>query len=225
MTDPYGIPTSCFGRSLTTGPFSSILIPVAGLGCSPTGVYLWKLLNGENTTDETLTALKRDFKEVPQEAGAHILAFVEDLTRHGLVTREKKRHLRIGRSIESPHETSMFRGDANITEIAYEAPKLVNFSGEPAHGGCSDGSGNTNSPSCQTGHNTTVACMANGNFASGGYCETGTSPCSGCQYCYQGCSVTSWRGCSVCSCGTQPGVCNTGDSAAYGCNPVGNSGA
>ena len=179
-----------------------------GFGLSPTGVYVWKLLDGEHSIDEMLKALRRNVKDVPKEADAQLFAFVEDLTKHGLAAHEAEKALPDGQRINLPLATSMPRSDAGAMKRAYDAPKLINLGAEPAYGGCGDGSFNTNSPSCQTGNHTTVACMFNGNVASGGYCETGTSPASGCQYCYQGCTVTSWRGpCSpACNCGTQPGA-------------------
>ena len=69
---------------MTTGPFSLTLIRVNGFGLSPTGVYLWKHLDGKHTIDDMLKALRRDAADVPQEAGGHLAAFVEELTRQGL---------------------------------------------------------------------------------------------------------------------------------------------
>ena len=52
-------------------------------GLSPTGVYLWKHLDGEHTIDDMLKTLRRDGEDVPQEAGEHLAAFVEELTAYG----------------------------------------------------------------------------------------------------------------------------------------------
>ena len=37
-------------------------------GLSPTGVYLWKLLDGEGSIDDMVTALRLDATDVPEEA-------------------------------------------------------------------------------------------------------------------------------------------------------------
>ena len=193
-----------------------------GFGLNPTGVYLWKLIDGQYAMGEMLRALSQDAADISKDASAHIAAFIAELACQGLVTREGERHHRSDRSTASPRYARIRPGDVCAMRLVYEMPKLINLSGEPVCGECANGSGNT-SFKCDNGVNTTVACY-NGTIASG-YCETGTSPASGCQYCYQGCSVTSWRGCTpACSCGTQPGVCNTGNSAGMGCIPVGNSG-
>jgi SynChlorMet cassette protein ScmD len=41
-------------------------------GLSPTGVYMWKHLDGEHTIDEMLTTLRGDAADVPEEAGGHV---------------------------------------------------------------------------------------------------------------------------------------------------------
>jgi SynChlorMet cassette protein ScmD len=54
-----------------------------GFGLNPTGVYVWKLLDGKHSVDDMLEALHRDADGVPQEAGEHIVTFLEELTEHG----------------------------------------------------------------------------------------------------------------------------------------------
>jgi SynChlorMet cassette protein ScmD len=54
-------------------------------GLSPTGVYLWKLLDGQHSIDDMLEALRRDAQDVPAEAGDHVGEFLADLTKRGLV--------------------------------------------------------------------------------------------------------------------------------------------
>lgn len=53
-------------------------------GLSPTGVYLWKLLDGQHSIDDMLEALRRDAEDVPAEAGGHVGEFLADLTKRGL---------------------------------------------------------------------------------------------------------------------------------------------
>lgn len=57
-------------------------------GLNPTGVYLWKLLDGKHSLDEMLHSLQRDAEDVPAEAGEHIQDFIADLTKRGLAGRE-----------------------------------------------------------------------------------------------------------------------------------------
>jgi SynChlorMet cassette protein ScmD len=53
-------------------------------GLSPTGVYLWKLLDGQHSIDDMLEALRRDAQDVPAEAGDHVGEFLADLAKRGL---------------------------------------------------------------------------------------------------------------------------------------------
>jgi SynChlorMet cassette protein ScmD len=55
-----------------------------GFGVNPTGVYVWKLLDGEHTIDEMLAALCRDALDVPENVYADIGAFVDALIAEGL---------------------------------------------------------------------------------------------------------------------------------------------
>ena len=53
-------------------------------GLNPTGVYLWKLLDGTHTLDDMLVRLRESADEVPDEASDHVSEFVEELTKRGL---------------------------------------------------------------------------------------------------------------------------------------------
>jgi SynChlorMet cassette protein ScmD len=156
-------------------------------GLSPTGVYLWKHLDGEHSIDDMLKALRGDVHDVPQDAGGHLATFVEELTRHGLA----------GYDVEAAHDgrgripacpTCISEKVADAMQFAYEPPKLVDLSGEQAaHGACSGGS--AASGGCSSG-----------NFAS----------------CYSGCSATYYDSCDSGGCPTCIGCCG-GASAHYGC--------
>jgi len=54
-------------------------------GLNPTGVYLWKLLDGEHSLNDLLQSLRRNAEDLPEEAAVHIQEFIADLTRHGMV--------------------------------------------------------------------------------------------------------------------------------------------
>ena len=53
-------------------------------GLNPTGVYLWKLLDGEHSLGDLLQSLRRDAEDVPEEAAGQIQEFIAGLTKHGL---------------------------------------------------------------------------------------------------------------------------------------------
>lgn len=57
-------------------------------GLNPTGVYLWKLLDGKHSIDEMLQSLRQEAEEVPEEAGDHLREFIADLTKRGLAGHE-----------------------------------------------------------------------------------------------------------------------------------------
>ncbi len=97
-----------------------------GFGLNPTGVYLWKLLDGEHSIDDMLEALRRDADGVPLEAGEHLIAFVEELTEQALAGWEGERVQDYRRRISSCPTC------AGTTKFNYEPPKLVNLSGERA---------------------------------------------------------------------------------------------
>ncbi len=183
-----------------------------GFGLNPTGVYLWKLLDGEHPMREMLKALRRDFKEVPQGADAHIVAFVEELTEHGMVTNESTpRHQH--RLPESNATCVATRRD-QAAKLAYELPTLINFSLEMAvaHGDCiSNGSGDATGRCFNVGHMNTGAQCNSGTIAASA-CWTGNGPGQfygrtlSCDWCKDGCGVTdNGAACSTtCSCGNSP---------------------
>jgi SynChlorMet cassette protein ScmD len=57
----------------------------AGYAVDPVAVFIWKKLDGAHTSEDILEGLKKNFEDVPEDAVAHIEAFVEDLVKHGLV--------------------------------------------------------------------------------------------------------------------------------------------
>ena len=57
-------------------------------GLNPTGVYLWKLLDGEHTLDDMLVRLRESADDVPDEVSDHVSEFVQELTKRGLAGRE-----------------------------------------------------------------------------------------------------------------------------------------
>lgn len=55
------------------------------LGLNPTGVFIWKLLDGKHSSKDILRELERVSNNVPADAGEHIHEFIEELGNRGLV--------------------------------------------------------------------------------------------------------------------------------------------
>ena len=135
-----------------------------GFGLSPTGVYVWKLLDGKHSIDEVFNALRRDALEVPEDAGEQIIAFVDVLNSHGLAGSKREKSSGYERGLASCCTR------AGATNFTYEPPQLVNLSGESrAFGNCTDGSGV--SGTCGTGYH--PSCCESGTAAP--YCCGGSS--------------------------------------------------
>jgi SynChlorMet cassette protein ScmD len=62
-------------------------------GLNPTGVCVWKPLDGKHSIDEMLRVIRRDDPNVPEEASEEISSFVEEISQRGLVT-----------CVEQPHD-------------------------------------------------------------------------------------------------------------------------
>lgn len=54
-------------------------------GLNPTGVFVWKLLDGEHSYDDISAKLRESAEEVPDEVKDHLQEFVRDLEKQGLV--------------------------------------------------------------------------------------------------------------------------------------------
>jgi SynChlorMet cassette protein ScmD len=148
-------------------------------GLSPTGVYLWKLLDGKHSIDDMLKTLHRDGKDVPQEAGGHLAAFVEELTAHGLAGYDVEQMDDDGECLPS-RPTCVSEKLPDGTPGAdqrrcgtprYEQPRLESLSLERrAHGNCTDGSHDL-AGACKTGN--AAGCGSGGSV---GYaCSTGNT--------------------------------------------------
>jgi SynChlorMet cassette protein ScmD len=57
-------------------------------GLNPTGVLIWKLLDGTHTLDDLLSRLRESADDVPDEVSGHVSEFVEELTKRGLAGHE-----------------------------------------------------------------------------------------------------------------------------------------
>jgi SynChlorMet cassette protein ScmD len=158
-----------------------------GFGANPTGVYLWKVLDGEHSIDDLLKALRRDALDVPTEVADHLLAFVAELAQQGLAGHEGEQ-VCDDRGRIPPRPRCV-----GTTTFTYEHPRLINLNGEkPATGACcnsvtgatGDGCGCVGncvnlSGGCYAGACADGYCGTGAN--AGFYCTTGSSAYTGCR--------------------------------------------
>jgi len=55
-----------------------------GMGLNPTGVFIWKLLDGSHTLNDILEKLHEECENVPEEAGNDLKEFIQELIERGL---------------------------------------------------------------------------------------------------------------------------------------------
>jgi SynChlorMet cassette protein ScmD len=60
-------------------------------GLNPTAVYVWKLLNGQNSKDDIVKKLRDAADGVPEDVPKHIGDFIQSLVNLGLVGYETER--------------------------------------------------------------------------------------------------------------------------------------
>ncbi len=54
-------------------------------GLNPTGVFIWKLLDGRHSPDDIVRELRNEAADVPEDAQQHVGAFIQSLETQGLV--------------------------------------------------------------------------------------------------------------------------------------------
>ena len=54
-------------------------------GLNPTGVFIWKLLDGKHGTEDIIKKLRDEADDVPEDAGEHARQFIASLEQQGLV--------------------------------------------------------------------------------------------------------------------------------------------
>ena len=201
-----------------------------GFGLNPTGVCLWKLLDGGYSIDLLFEEIHRHAEEVSEQARDHIGAFIEALVAQGLAGPDSSS---FGCGMAADRERFSLSAHVNeATPFTYEPPQLVDFRGEMAYGACcspgthqqsgcgggaltsgSCGDGSCANAACGTGSGTSGSCNCTGNSAPG-TCDAGSSPgYSTCDTCCGG-----YMNFFFCS----PGACCAGGpsgSGYYPCNP------
>ena len=191
-----------------------------GFGLSPTGVYLWKLLDGRHALDALLEYIRSHVDNVPQDASDHIKAFVyglvaeglaaSDWTLCGLLDNADRTGLHLEQGSYSPPEAV-----GAMKMLTYEPPKLVDLRGHPVSGSCCN-SGSSDTGYCSSGGCADYDCSG-GSSTSLGWCQGGTSAYGKC------CTGTSpgwWTGCTPGSCQSRI-YCNCSPGAAETPAPCG----
>ena len=115
-----------------------------GFGLSPTGVYVWKLLDGEHSIDDLLAEVSSHANDVPEEAIEHVRGFIDELAAEGLAGFGSA-GFGLSATTNRPEDFSCPPcGQAcELSRFKYEPPKLVDLSGrrQAAYGGdCTTGS-------------------------------------------------------------------------------------
>ncbi len=184
-----------------------------GFGLNPTGVYVWKLLDGERSIDAVVSTLRLNATGIPEEAPEQILAFVEELTQHGLVLcglaalhegAERVSLRPTGVRVENPPGGGHEAGRLGPGMFCYERPRLESFSqGKSAHGCC--GYGSHDSGNCIQGAGAGNDCNGGCSATMGyGSCRDGSCAC----HCCSGTSIL----CAQCAGGNGDYICCSGSS-------------
>ena len=179
-----------------------------GFGLSPTGVYVWKLLDGEHTIDALLERSTASAEGVPDEARDHIGAFIDALVKEDLAGLGSTPHSVLNTASGQQKRSSpppIQQGEAK--PLSYETLRLVYFrEGRKAHGSCGHGSGDATS--CSGGH-AAGCCPSTGTSGWSNSCQT----CTGCMD-----GNTNFGGCCDNGCALASS-CSMGPTDANGCGP------
>lgn len=55
------------------------------VGTNPVGVAVWKLMDGQRSTDEILDEISEQFNDVPEAVDEEVTSFINDLAERGFV--------------------------------------------------------------------------------------------------------------------------------------------
>ncbi len=160
-----------------------------GFGLNPTGVYVWKLLDGKHTLERLFHKIRHDAENVPEEAREHLKAFVDELIVRGLAARSRIEinllRAMVGHEKDSsPHPERL----SGRNPFSYEAPKLIYFHSDRPALGANCGYGSQDSGNCMDGLNAGQGCNAGiaagndcvGGNHKGGDCHNGGTPNNSC---------------------------------------------
>jgi SynChlorMet cassette protein ScmD len=54
------------------------------IGINPTGVFVWKLLDGKHSEEDIVKELKEACEDVPEESATHVREYIKGLVGQGL---------------------------------------------------------------------------------------------------------------------------------------------
>ncbi len=113
-----------------------------GFGLNPTGVLVWKLLDGEHDLNVLVNEIRQRADDVPDDAADHIVSFVDVLVAQGLAGFDRNMcGIASGTETEgrSPAALTYTSGRGAYSDaFRYQPPCLVDLSGaQAAHGSCS----------------------------------------------------------------------------------------
>ncbi len=185
----------------------------AGFGLNPTGVHLWKLLDGEHALDDLVDEIARFSESVPEESRDHIRAFVDTLALKGLAAYGNARFY-AERDSRLPVQLL-----SEAKSCSYEPPRLIDLGSEVVARGACGSHGSQIGVSCASG-TAAAACCGSGSCgaAYGAPCCSGTCGTATCQSGSGACDA--W-----CQTGTSnAGNCGLGSSPSYSCIDGGSPG-
>ncbi len=179
-----------------------------GFGLNPTGVQVWKLLDGEHSVDALFEKIKDNACNRPGEAREHIREFIDALVAEGLsgFSGTESGHLGGESATRNPDECS-----------SYERPSLIDLSGrQRARGSCCGNGSSPGSGGCGNGSGGGSSDCAQGANAHECYGGSGAQCWQPCDYSFGCCSgvSTSWN----CHGGTGTSNCCAQGNSTAGCN-------
>lgn len=185
-------------------------------GLNPTGVLLWKLIDGENTRDDLLTKVRGFARDVPEDAADHIASFIDAAVALGLAGFDDAGYVGEKYSYLSPPAATTSKA------VIYELPCLISLNSDQTSYGATCGNGSGANNCCSTGNVATSYCYT-GNSRSPTTCCAGTCgvipSCCGGACDPPSCGLGS-AACSGCSGGVEAsGGCGYGPWASGGCGP------
>jgi SynChlorMet cassette protein ScmD len=129
-------------------------------GLSPTGVYLWKLLDGKHSIDDLLEDMRHHADNVPERISEDVGAFVDALAAQGLAGFDIT-EFGLG---SGPKKSSSSPSGAlgEVKQFNYERPSLVNLNAEASASGATCSSHGSAGGSCTSGGTATDCCYATG---------------------------------------------------------------
>ena len=68
-------------------------------GLNPVAVFIWKLLDGNHSSEDIEKELPEAADEMPEEAGEHLNEFIQELVQKGLAGHEVQKNVQLVRLV------------------------------------------------------------------------------------------------------------------------------